>query len=174
PSPATTSDLSFDFDQFGLDENIPSFHAEPEFPEYLRPLLEECNQAKCGIHEFSAFLKTFPMDSVVQSLADRQFRKIGEASYSEVFGIGDVVLKIIPIQDMSEENRRSVGPGDVEEPYSTDPGDVLKELIVTRAMGQVCNGFLELLKTYVVRGRYPEWLLDLWDEYYERKGSESI
>ncbi|KAJ7581704.1 hypothetical protein C8J56DRAFT_1101127 [Mycena floridula] len=32
PSPAMTSDLSFDFDQFSLDENIPSFHAEPEFP----------------------------------------------------------------------------------------------------------------------------------------------
>ncbi|KAJ7584259.1 hypothetical protein C8J56DRAFT_1089780 [Mycena floridula] len=173
PSPATTSDLSFDFDQFSLDENIPSFHAEPEFPEYLRPLLEECNQANCGIHEFSAFLETFPMDPVVQSSADRQFRKIGEASYSEVFGIGDVVLKIIPIRDTSE-NRRSVGPSDAEEPYSTDPGDVLKELIVTRAMGQVCDGFVELLKTYVVRGRYPERLLDLWDEYYERKGSESI
>ena len=38
----------------------------------------------------------------------------------------------------------------------------------------IYGGFVKLLKNYVVRGRYPEVLLQLWDEYNERKGSESI
>ncbi|KAI0346874.1 hypothetical protein BDW22DRAFT_1321916 [Trametopsis cervina] len=37
----------------------------------------------------------------------------------------------------------------------------------------MCEGFVQLLRTYVVRGKYPSVLLDLWDEYDERKGSES-
>ncbi|KAI0033754.1 hypothetical protein K488DRAFT_23698, partial [Vararia minispora EC-137] len=37
-----------------------------------------------------------------------------------------------------------------------------------------CDGFIQLLRTYVVRGKYPSLLLDLWDDYNERKGSESV
>ena len=51
---------------------------------------------------------------------------------------------------------------------------MLNEIIVTRAMGATCPGFVELLRAYVVRGKYPSLLLDLWDEYDERKGSEGI
>jgi len=52
--------------------------------------------------------------------------------------------------------------------------DILKEIVVTRALGEMCNGFVNLLKTYVVRGKYPSLLLDLWDEYNQTKGSESV
>lgn len=64
--------------------------------------------------------------------------------------------------------------GAAEIPAPSDAKDVLKEVIVTREMGEICDGFVKLLKTYVVRGRYPSLLLDLWDEYNEKKGSESI
>ncbi|KAG6821512.1 hypothetical protein H0H93_000021 [Arthromyces matolae] len=103
------------------------------------------------------------------------FRKIGEASYSEVFGIGDVVLKVIPIRDESIGNE--AGGQDVSEdegPAPSDAKDVLKEIIVTEAMGNVCEGFVSLLKAYVVRGKYPEMLLRLWDEYDMTKGSQSV
>ena len=177
PSPTTPSDLSFDFDELDLEECTPSPQTVPHVPDYLRPLLEECSQGTSGIHEFSAFIESFQFDPVVRSHGgqDLQFRKIGEASYSEVFGIGDVVLKIVPIRDeLATSNRKHKSTEDVEVPFSTDAKDVLKEIIVTRAMGQVCGGFVELLKSYVVRGRYPEVLLELWDEYYHRKGSENI
>ncbi|KAH9850790.1 hypothetical protein C2E23DRAFT_834144 [Lenzites betulinus] len=186
PSPTTPTDLdvSFDFAQLSLS---PGALAEvqqledsvPVAPAYVRPLLEECTQA--GPHEFSAFIEMFPFDPIVRDMSATgagagppRFLKIGEASFSEVFGIGSVVLKIVPLRD---EERVTVGTGDAEAtegPAPSDAKDVLKEIIVTRAMGASCPGFVELLRTYVVRGKYPSLLLDLWDEYDERKGSEGI
>jgi serine/threonine-protein kinase haspin len=217
PSPTTPTDfdLSLEFSKIDLGQEImisgsgcrpTGSYIHPTPPEYLLPLLEECAQEICGPHEFSAFIEMFPLDPIVQHVDNNgggeamMFRKIGEASYSEVFGIGDVVLKIIPLRDESLQDKHPKGPtptqafnksrpeafkyGDAswevnkeEEqdcPPPSDAKDVLKEVIVTRAMGEMCEGFVKLLKAYVVRGRYPEVLLDLWDEYFERKGSESI
>ena len=190
PSPASDSDidasLAFDLSELALSPNtLREFTAAglswevPAPPAHLKPLLQECGQA--SPHEFSAFIEMFPCDPLVQTSHDGvdirpggararpAFRKIGEASYSEVFGIGDVVLKIVPLRN---EEGRSVD--EAECPSPSDAKDVLKEIIVTRAMGDMCSGFTELLRSYVVRGKYPSLLLDLWDEYHERKGSESI
>lgn len=179
PSPCELSDfdLSAEFASLDIgDRTDPSMQAEPprpEYPEYLMPLLRECQQENTGPYEFSAFIEAFPMDPVVRTIASEvKFKKIGEASFSEVFGIGDVVLKIIPLRD--ERATPSEGADDVDGPLPSDANDVLKEMIVTRAMGSVSEGFVELLKTYIVRGRYPELLLDLWDEYLEQNGSESV
>jgi serine/threonine-protein kinase haspin len=180
PTPTTSTDLdtSLDFD-FG-DLTLSPSHAIQSIPppEYLLPLLDECGQKTP--HEFSAFIETFPFDPVVQpvdedldSPNDVQFRKIGEASYSEVFGIGNVVLKVIPLRD--DTSASAPAPiSDIETPFPSEAKDVLKEIIVTRAMGAVCEGFVRLLKTYIVRGKYPEVLLTLWDEYDNRKGSEGV
>ncbi|KAI0832634.1 hypothetical protein BC628DRAFT_1407066 [Trametes gibbosa] len=184
PSPTTPTDLdvTFDFDQLSLS---PSTLAEvqqledaaPLASAYVRPLLEECMQT--GPHEFSAFIEMFPFDPIVRDTsatgADAgppRFLKIGEASFSEVFGIGNVVLKIVPLRNETAESDDSEAT--MEGPAPSDAKDVLKEIIVTRAMGASCAGFVELLRTYVVRGKYPSLLLDLWDEYDERKGSEGI
>jgi serine/threonine-protein kinase haspin len=144
-------------------------HSLPDQPTHLIPLLDECGQD--APVEFSAFIEAFPVHPIVWSSYSGQaaFQKIGEASYSEVFGIGDVVLKIIPIRNEECPDRI-----DVETPAPSDAKDVLQEIIVTRALGEMCNGFVNLLKTYVVRGRYPSLLLDLWDEYNQTKGSESV
>ena len=171
PSTPTEADLSFDLAQLDLSDATESDDLASPQPEYLVPLLNEC--AQTSPYEFSAFIETFPFDPMVQSSAedeDVRFRKIGEASYSEVFGIGDVVLKIIPIRFEEE----STHPEADEIPAPSDAKDVLKEIIVTRETGELCDKFVNLLKTYVVRGRYPSLLLDLWDEYNEKKGSESI
>jgi serine/threonine-protein kinase haspin len=180
PTPTNLTDLdtSLDFD-FG-DLTLSPSHAIQSIPppEYLIPLLDECGQKTP--HEFSAFIETFPFDPVVQpvdedldSPNDVQFRKIGEASYSEVFGIGNVVLKVIPLRD--DTSASAPAPiSDIETPFPSEAKDVLKEIIVTRAMGAVCEGFVTLLKTYIVRGKYPEILLALWDEYDDRKGSEGV
>lgn len=182
PSPTTTSELDFDFDDLSIGEDAlgTTDSPAPSVPDYLRPLLRECSQEVCGLHEFSAFISTFPFDPILSSpngpSSKHHFRKVGEASYSEVFGIGDVVLKVIPLRDESSsaEGGDNSPPEDVEQPAPTDVRDVLKEIIVTRAMGEVYSGFVKLMKAYVVRGRYPEQLLHLWDEYNRQKGSESI
>ncbi|KAG5728490.1 Serine/threonine-protein kinase haspin [Termitomyces sp. T112] len=183
PSPSLTStdlDLSFDLEDLNIIGVSLDLDAS-QIPDYLKPLLAECGQSACGPIEFSSFIETFAYDPVVQSIggspADLRFRKIGEASYSEVFGIGDVVLKVIPLRNESDEGTPPASAKDMNEddvPAPTDAKDVLKEIIVTEAMGQVCAGFVKLLKTYVVRGKYPEVLLRLWDEYHASKGSESV
>ncbi|KAF8897829.1 hypothetical protein BD779DRAFT_1492648 [Infundibulicybe gibba] len=175
PSPTTpASELSFDFSD--VLEFVPNL---------------ECHQELSGPYEFSAFIETFPYDPVVQSAEgpssqEVRFRKIGEASYSEVFGIGDVVLKVIPLRNEAPvdssanaskfrlNSKESDEQDEEDGPAPSDATDVRKEIIVTRAMGEVCDGFVKLLKTYIVRGRYPEVLLNLWDEYHATKGSESI
>lgn len=191
PSPTTPtdtdSDLSFEFSQIDIGISREDLEAlrlhDPDirinYPQFLKPLLEECHQEACGPYEFSAFIKSFPFDPILQDSRGNswevlQFKKIGEASYSEVFGIGDVVLKVIPLHDESCPGKVR---GELKEPDGPAPSevkDVRKEIIVTRAMGEVHEGFVKLLKTYIVRGKYPEVLLNLWDEYNEGKGSESV
>ncbi|KAF9534691.1 hypothetical protein CPB83DRAFT_842772 [Crepidotus variabilis] len=176
PSPTTPTDLDFsiDFSELNLGDSSINKSKDFEAPDHLRPLLLECRQEDCGPHNFSTFIESFPYDPILQSARqnddlDMNFRKIGEASYSEVFGIGDVVLKVIPLRDETKTHQPDLEDG----PAPSDAHDVRKEIIVTRAMGDVYGGYVKLLKTYVVRGRYPEVLLRLWDEYNERKGSES-
>ncbi|TFY83053.1 hypothetical protein EWM64_g949 [Hericium alpestre] len=182
PSPTTPTDFDLSVDFAGLDISSSigaKEHADPQ-PAHLLPLLTECGQD--APHDFSSFIKTFPYDPIVRSSedvfdepprAEIAFQKIGEASYSEVFGIGDVVLKVIPIRDEGPKPT-SNGFADAETPAPSDAKDILKEMVVTEAVGAVCGGFVKLLRTYVVRGKYPSLLLSLWDEYDERKGSESI
>ncbi|KAI0660792.1 hypothetical protein C8Q70DRAFT_1052623 [Cubamyces menziesii] len=184
PSPTTPADLdiTFDFAQLALSPGALAEvqqleDAVPPPPAYVRPLLEECSQT--SPHEFSAFIEMFPFDPIVSGVGGAgaglpRFQKIGEASFSEVFGIGGVVLKIVPLRN--EERAENVADHDaeVDGPAPSDAKDVLKEIIVTRAMGASCTGFIELLRAYVVRGKYPSLLLDLWDEYDERKGSEGV
>ena len=175
PSPTVTDlDLTIDFTGLNLGHGCWEGGSDFNAPEYLKPLLEECHQDRCGPHNFSTFIESFPYDPILQAARDTNtfdmnFKKIGEASYSEVFGIGDIVLKVIPLRD----ELRAGQAEEVDGPAPTDAKDVRKEIIVTRAMGEVYTGFTKLLKSYIVRGRYPEVLLQLWDEYNKRKGSES-
>ena len=171
PSPSTITDLDISLDLADLTLSSTPFesYVTPNQPPHLIPLLDECGQD--APVEFSAFIESFPVHPIVRSSCSGHavFQKIGEASYSEVFGIGDIVLKIIPIRD--EERPNEI---DAETPAPSDAKDVLKEIVVTQALGEMCNGFVNLLKAYVVRGKYPSLLLDLWDEYNQTKGSESV
>nr|GAT53047.1 other/Haspin protein kinase [Mycena chlorophos] len=173
-SDLSLSDLSDELTDEVLSAPPAGVPVPAEAPAYLGPLLSECKQQ--GVHEFSAFIKSFPFDPLVAGQRGG-FKKIGEASYSEVYGIGQVVLKVIPLRDETQRRLRpAVGAGDndAETPFATDVKDVLKEIIVTEAMGELRGGFVHLLRTYIVRGRYPQQLLQLWDEYHERVGSEGI
>ena len=70
------------------------------------------------------------------------YRKIGDASYSEVFAIGEVALKIMPLK--SDVHIFTVDE-DIEKPFESTAEDVLKEVAITKAMGDICDGFIKLL-----------------------------
>ncbi|KAL5527506.1 hypothetical protein ACEPAG_6307 [Sanghuangporus baumii] len=155
----------------------------PRIPSFLRPLLSECGQL--ATFDFESFIETFPADPIIgfsghsilpesgSCVSFDSYLKVGEASYSEVFGIGNVVLKIIPLFD--EENDVSdTWTAEWDSPPVSEVQDVLKEVVVTRAMGEICKGFIKLLKAHVVQGSYPQSLLGLWDKYCSTKGSESV
>ncbi|QRV88153.1 Serine/threonine-protein kinase [Ceratobasidium sp. AG-Ba] len=134
----------------------------------LKSLLSTCSQSE--LIDFDAFVATFSTDEVhtlYPSSSRRRWRKIGEASYSEVFGLGGVVVKVVPL--------KMEGPvADMEGPSVSEMEDVEKEISVTRAMGEIQDGFIKLVRAHVVRGSYPQELLDLWDAYKREYGSESI
>ncbi|KAH8830353.1 hypothetical protein DL96DRAFT_1784598 [Flagelloscypha sp. PMI_526] len=184
PSPTEASESDFELDSvidisaFDIETMCESeLPALTPNPTHLIPLLEECRQLQGGASDFSSFIKMFPLDPVVRTRGgnnDSTFRKIGEASYSEVYGIGEVVLKVVPLRDESLVSHLSETHEEVDTPYESDAKDVLKEIIVTRAMGNVCGHFVELFKAYVVKGRYPQTLLELWDEFSATKGSENV
>lgn len=144
-------------------------------PTTLLPLLHECGQDKP--YSFNSFLEVFRSDVLHAHTKSPvlAYRKLGEASFSEVYAIGDVVLKVVPLRD--EERQMSRDGGDTEErgvPEESSVQDVVREICITREMGALCAGFVQLLNAFVVCGSYPKQLLDSWDEYNEEHESESI
>ncbi|CUA67829.1 Serine/threonine-protein kinase haspin [Rhizoctonia solani] len=137
----------------------------------LLNLLEECSQSEPV--DLGAFVATFSTDDVhfrfpSTSGPRRRWQKIGEASYSEVFRLGGVVVKIVPLK--MEHN----GWNGVDGPCVSEMPDVQKEIAITRAMGEIQEGFIKLVKAYVAFGSYPQELLNLWDSYDREFKSESI
>ncbi|KAG8890528.1 hypothetical protein FRB98_007875 [Tulasnella sp. 332] len=142
---------------------------DSQVPKGLCNLLKCCDQP--AVLEFESFVATYPFDEVHGADAGTaKFRKIGEASYSEVFAVGDVVLKIVPLL---VDGQASSGSED-ELPSVSPAADVEKEILVTKLVGRAHSGFIKLLNAYVVRGPYPPELLELWDQYTQNKESENI
>ncbi|GAB1519554.1 hypothetical protein RhiTH_002622 [Rhizoctonia solani] len=147
-------------------------HASSPCSTGLRSLLQECSQSEPI--DFGAFVATFSTDDVhlrfpcTTAGPRRRWQKIGEASYSEVFRLGGVVVKIVPLK--MEHN----GWNGVDGPCVSEMADVQKEIAATRAMGEIQAGFIKLAKVYVAFGSYPQELLDLWDAYDREFKSESI
>jgi serine/threonine-protein kinase haspin len=107
----------------------------------LQSLLAEADQS--APLDFTAFINSFPRNKMHGSKGNHlDYRKIGDASYSEVFGIGEVALKIMPLK--SEVKPFTVDE-DIEKPFESTLEDVLKEVTITKAMGDICNGFIKLL-----------------------------
>lgn len=168
--------------------------------EPLEALLNFCHQSKPTL--FTSFLEThdfLPLGHVVENPKKAPSRtagrrkaavdeicepsytitKLGEASYSEVYSVSrvdgpheDVVLKVVPLISPST-GKVALKDAD-EEIFTSAADDVLRELEVTKLMSEMRVGFVEFRGAFVVRGTYPERLLDAWDEFEDEKGSESI
>lgn len=101
----------------------------------------------------------------IDSLLNKgSIRKLGEASYSEVFlsssGDNSTVLKIIPFNK---------SPDQVDQ---CAPSAIVQELRITLAMAPI-KGYIAFHSCHVVRGSFPSSLLQFWDDYDENRGSEN-
>jgi hypothetical protein len=116
-----------------------------EAPTTSTPL-EEFNNlvSACTLNEVHDF-STFISSPAVVSLLDPEtqasgpsFKKIGEASYSEVFSMGiqkgkKIVIKVIPLVSHGDEIARRVDGKEL--PDTSYARDVLRELEITQRMG---------------------------------------
>jgi hypothetical protein len=79
-----------------------------------------------------------------QSIGSLQIRKIGEASFSEVYGVSskdtvELVMKVIPLLPVKELRK---GESAVDEPDASELEDVFKEVQITKVMSEVDEGFV--------------------------------
>lgn len=104
----------------------------------------------------------------------RYCRKIGEGVFGEVFlnqsAKSSSVLKIIPIEGVDEIN------GAQQKRFD----EILQEVIITQELSGLrydtenrTEGFVEVLNVRLVEGRYPSYLLTLWNAYKENHGTEN-
>ena len=100
--------------------------------------------------------------------------KLGEGAFGEVFGLGGgadmPVLKVVPVGGKIQVNGFD----------QTTLEDISSEVLISSYLSGLrtreensCAGFVELRRSHVFKGKYPERLLQLWDEYESKKGSEN-
>ena len=93
------------------------------------------------VHDFSAFVASPAVISLLDPESQDSgpsFKKIGEASYSEVYSMGvqkgkKIVIKVIPLVGHGEEIAVSADGKDL--PDTSHSRDVLRELEITKRMG---------------------------------------
>ncbi|WKY00998.1 hypothetical protein Q1695_015195 [Nippostrongylus brasiliensis] len=107
-------------------------------------------------------------------------RKLGEGVYGEVFATTfngqATALKVIPFQGDTIVYKEKVN-GE----YLLDAASILPEILINRELSALYNpsadfstpNFIQLLKTNVVRGLYPEKFMEAWDAFDEAVGSEN-
>lgn len=101
---------------------------------------------------------------------DYKLEKIGEASYSEVYGNEEIVIKVIPVVDEDPK-------GDY--PYMLLSNLVhefwVSEAIPSKLVGfEMCHtGFLKVFKAELCKGPYSKDLLKEWNRFEDEYGTEN-
>lgn len=127
--------------------------------EQLERLVSSCTST--NIHDFSAFITSPAVSSLLDpntntstgSSTTTGFRKVGEASYSEVFSMGivggnKIVIKVIPLVGHEEQVHEDEDGKQGDVPDTSYPKDVLRELEITQRMGGgegATSGFVNFL-----------------------------
>ncbi|XP_064631085.1 uncharacterized protein LOC135489595 isoform X2 [Lineus longissimus] len=100
--------------------------------------------------------------------------KIGDGAFGEVFRVvseqESLAIKIIPIEGdvlVNDEKQKKFE-------------EILTEIVTSRElsdlrynMTNMTNGFVDVKSVRCLKGRFPDILLDQWDIYHKRKGSEN-
>ncbi|XP_069553603.1 uncharacterized protein haspin [Brachyistius frenatus] len=165
-------------DLFGTPELCP-------LPKHLRSqLLSHHSQVICEDAELSDAEKVYaecsqqhplPWEECILPHHMKRCVKIGEGTFGEVFSTtnasGDTVaLKIIPIEGSEKVN------GEDQKTF----GEILHEIIISKELSSLkekqhnqTHGFIGLNDLHCVKGCYPPDLLNTWDTFNQRKGSEN-
>ncbi|KAL7346096.1 haspin Ser/Thr kinase [Encephalitozoon intestinalis] len=111
--------------------------------------LEKCNIDALQEENLEvAALKKISFDRMPKNV-----RKIGEATFSEVFSDGLKVYKIVPLGDTDDE---------------TSLESFLKESAIFKTISSE-DGVCRLKDVFLVEGKYPEEYLKAWDDYGEEE-----
>lgn len=90
--------------------------------------------AQCTLPSPVPFSDIFTHSAFSKLVSGSELKKQGEASYSEVFRVGDAVVKVIPLLGGSEPE------GEEDVPDCSGAEDVAREIEVTRRMARVPGG----------------------------------
>lgn len=137
----------------------PTAESKPSEPGPSKPPTPDLSRllSICTVDEILPFDEVFTHSKFLELLpqADKRtsspvVRKLGEASYSEVFSVSaqegsvDVVVKVIPLLGFS--NLRGKQKTEVELPDCSEVDDVAREIGVTKRMSRVPGGgFVDFL-----------------------------
>ena len=100
-------------------------------------------------------------------------RKIGEGSYGEVFAAKnsakrDIVIKIVPLLNTNDNEETAFEQILPELVVSMD----LDKLKTTSGLNRAQN-FIHLIHSTITRGVFPSKLIDGWDSFEKKRGSEN-
>lgn len=133
---------------------LPTLSPHP-FPPVLSPLLQSTlSPTSLKPYDFTSFVNC-PLSpfSLLSTDEDKPWRKVGEASYSEVFSTFDergeeIVIKIIPIASTDPVQEQRVGEEDLLLPDTSDWESVKREIEISDCLGgetneKKLNGFVK-------------------------------
>ena len=149
--------LQDDYDVANLSADMSRLYTTEEISyafteKSISDLLTLCDQQK--ILEFDEFFQTYPT------------RKIGEASYSDVFQDSRQAIKIIPL---GVGDQLSIHAAWLEIASTVKVGSIVQEV------GElVARHFVKIQRMGVVSGLYPKTLVEQFDVYDEKNSSENV
>ncbi|MCO5590145.1 hypothetical protein L7F22_044114 [Adiantum nelumboides] len=139
----------------------------------LRSLLSVCDQK--APQRFDECL-----DEMEEQGKGSKWKKIGEATYSEVFSLidSDMVLKVIPLAYKADQNEQSDLENSIAESESNIPErsqlvDLQREIEMTRGVSDANKAFVKIHRASIVCGTYSDRLLRAWDERIKQKSDQN-
>ncbi len=134
----------------------------------MKSLLNLCNSNE--ILNFTDFLNSRKSNISNTNSNSIHISKLSEAKFSEVYleqildssltsnGVNKKVLKVLPFGNDSLDQ--------------IEIQDIIQELTIGRQLTDT-NGFVNMIEAYVVKGKYPDELIRLWDRYKKNNNNNN-